>query len=164
MDARYQGVPEGASALIPRLFCRDPAAAIEFCVHTFDAIDRGRRLGPDGEVVHAMLTIGPAMLMIDGEWPTLPTRAPQPDGSSPVVIYVYVADVDRTVARALAAGARLLIPAQNQFWGDRIAWIVDPSGHVWTVASRVEETSAEERARRWADIRKPPGSGESASP
>ncbi len=152
MAVDVKAIPEGASVVIPRLVCRDPAAAIDFCVKTFGAIERGRRPGPDGAVAHAMLTIGPAMLMIEAEWPTLTSRAPQPDGSSPVVIYVYVPDVDETVARALANGAQVLVPLQDQFWGDRIAWIMDPSGHVWTVASRIEETSADERTDRWANI------------
>jgi PhnB protein len=69
-----------------------------------------------------------------------------------VVIFVYVPDVDATVARASACGATVLVPLQNQFWGDRIAWFMDPSGHVWTVATRVEETTAQERAERWERI------------
>jgi len=145
-------IPEGASAVIPRLICRDPAAALDFCVSTFGAIERLRRPGPDGKVAHVMMTIGPAMIMIEGEWPTLPSRAPQLDGSSPIVIYVYVEDVDKTVERAIANGAQVLVPLQNQFWGDRIAWIMDPSGHVWTVATRIEETSTEERTDRWSTI------------
>ena len=81
------------------------------------------------------------------------SRAPVADGSSPVVIFVYVADVDDALKRAVAAGATILIPAQNQFWGDRTARILDPSGHVWTVASRIEETTEGQRAERWADTR-----------
>jgi PhnB protein len=69
-----------------------------------------------------------------------------------VVIFVYVENVDQTVERAVGLGAQVLIPAQNQFWGDRIAWIMDPSGHVWTIATRVEETTAEERQDRWSGI------------
>ena len=121
MAADVKAIPEGASVVIPRLVCRDPAAAIDFCVRTFGAIERGRRPGPDGTVAHAMLTFGPAMVMIEAEWPTLTSRAPSPDGSSPVVIYVYVQDVDETVERAVANGAQVLVPLQNQFWGDRIA-------------------------------------------
>jgi PhnB protein len=90
------------------------------------------------------------MVMIEAEWPTLPSRAPVPDGSSPVVIFVYVPDVDATVERAVGLGARVLVPLQDQFWGDRLAWIMDPSGHVWTIASRIEDTTAEERSRRWS--------------
>lgn len=152
MAGQVKAVPDGASVIIPRLVCRDPAAAIDFCVNTFGAVERVRRPGPDGTVAHAMLMIGPAMIMIEGEWPTLTSRAPQPDGSSPVVIYVYVEDVDQTVGRAIAGGAQVLVPAQNQFWGDRIAWIMDPSGHVWTVATRIEETTEPERTGRWSSL------------
>ena len=147
-----KGIPEGASVLIPRLFCRDVAAASDFCVNTFGAVERNRRPAPDGTAAHALMTIGPAMFMIEREWPQLPSRAPAGDGSSPVVLYVYVEDVDKTVERAVAAGAKLLMPAQNQFWGDRTGWIVDPSGHVWTIASRVEDTSEDQRSERWSNI------------
>ncbi len=152
MATQGKGIPENSSVVIPRLFCRDPAAEIDFCARTFDAVELGRRPGPDGRVVHALLTIGPQMIMIEGEWPTIPSRAPTPDGSSPVVIFVYVEDVDRTLERAVAGGAQVLIPAKDQFWGDRTAWILDPAGHVWTIATRVEETSEEERERRWSKI------------
>ena len=94
------------------------------------------------------------MLMIEAEFPALPNRAPQPDGSSPVAIYVYVANVDETVKRAVAAGAKILFPAKDQFWGDRTAWVMDPAGHVWTIATRIEETSAGQRQTRWEEIRK----------
>jgi len=114
-------LPENTSIIIPRLVCRDPAAEIDFCVKTFEAVELTRRPGPDGSVRHALLTIGPEMIMIDAEWPTLPSRAPTTDGASPVVIFVYVSDVDRTVERASACGARVLVPLKNQFWGDRIA-------------------------------------------
>lgn len=152
MPSTARPLPEGASVVIPRLFCRDPAAAIDFCAQVFGAVELGRRPGPDGTIAHALLTIGPAMLMIEAEWPTLPSRAPRPDGSSPVVLYVYVENVDETLRRAVAAGAEVLVPAQDQFWGDRIAWLMDPSGHVWTVATRIEETTAEEREVRWSGI------------
>ena len=93
------------------------------------------------------------MIMIQAEFPTLSSRAPQPDGTSPVVIYVYVEDVDAVMERAVAAGARILLQAKDQFWGDRTGRIMDPSGHVWTISSRVEETSSEEREERWSSIR-----------
>src|SRR5262245_650636 len=145
-------LPENTSIIIPRLVCRDPAAQIDFCVRTFEAVVLNRRPGPDGSVAHGLLTIGPEMIMIEAEWPTLPSRAPAADGTSPVAIFVYVPDVDRTVDRALDYGGKLLVPAQNQFWGDRTAWIMDPSGHVWTVAMRIEETTAEERRERWEKV------------
>ena len=73
MPGEAKGVPEGASAIIPRLYCRDVAAEIDFCKKTFGAVEGVRRPGPDGKAAHAMLTIGPAMLMIEAEWPTLPS-------------------------------------------------------------------------------------------
>ena len=145
-------IPEGVVVVMPMLVCRDVAAAIEFCKVAFGAAEVVRRPGPDGTVAHAALTIGGAMIMIEGEWPGLASRAPEPDGSSPVVLYVYVEDVDAAIDRAVAAGAKVLLPVKKQFWGDRTGRILDPSGHVWTISSRVEETSSTEREERWSGI------------
>lgn len=147
-------LPTGISPLMPMLVCRDVAAEIDFCQATFGAAELNRRPGPDGRAAHALLTINGAHLMIEAEWPTLASRAPQPDATSPVVLFVYVADVDATAARAIAAGATILLPLQNQFWGDRTCRLIDPSGHVWTIATRLEETTAEERTNRWSAILK----------
>jgi len=147
-------IPDGVPVVMPMLVCRDAATEIDFCTTTFEAVELVRRPGPDGNVAHALLAIGPAMVMIEAEWPTLASRAPLPDGSSPVVLYIYVADVDAAIERAVAAGARILVPVTNQFWGDRTARIVDPMGHVWTVSTRVEETSSAEREQRWSSIAK----------
>jgi len=84
---KVKPIPDGMSVVTPRLFCRDPAAEIEFCKQTFEAVELNRRPVPDGTVAHALITIGPAMVMIEGEWPTLASRAPQLDGSSPVAIF-----------------------------------------------------------------------------
>ena len=145
-------IPDGASVVMPMLVCRDASAEIDFCTTTFGAVEQVRRPGPDGTVAHSLLTISGAMIMIEGEWPTLASRAPQEDGSSPVVIYVYVEDVDAVVERAVAAGAKILIPVKDQFWGDRTGRIIDPSGHVWTISTRIEETSSTEREDRWSSI------------
>jgi PhnB protein len=154
MTSKVNGVPDNSSRIIPRLVCKDGGAEVDFCIATFDAVELNRRPGPDGTMAHALLTIGDEMIMIEGEWPALPSRAPEPDGSSPVVIFVYVEDVDKTFQRAIANGATVILQPQNQFWGDRIAWITDPAGHVWTIATRIEETSAEERSDRWDAILK----------
>lgn len=152
METKTRPLPENTSIIIPRLVCRAPAAEVDFCMRAFDAVSLNERPGPDGTLAHALLQIGPEMVMIEAEWPTLPSRAPAADGSSPVVIFVYVPDVDGTVARAAECGATILMPAQDQFWGDRIAWLMDPAGHVWTVATRIEQTTAEERTQRWDKI------------
>ena len=145
-------VPDNSSVVIPMLVCRDVSAEIDFCKTTFDAIELGRRPGPDGTVVQALLTIGGQMVIIEAQWPTLASRAPHPDGSSPVVIFVYVEDVNTVIERAVVTGAKVLLPVKDQFWGDRTGRIIDPSGHVWTIATRIEETSSAERDERWSDI------------
>ena len=149
-DSLTSGVPVGASPIIPRLVCRDAAAEIAFLTDVFHAKVGVQRPARDGRVAHAMLLFDSAMLMVESEWPEVPSRAPSADGSSPVVIYVYVANVDGTVAHAVERGAVLLAPVTTQFWGDRTGWIMDPSGHVWTVASRVEQTTESQRQSRWA--------------
>jgi len=145
-------IPDGASVVMPMLVCRDAGAELEFCKTAFGAAERVRRPGPDGAVAHALVTIGGAMVMIEGEWPTLSSRAPSVDGSSPVAIYVYVDNVDSVVERAVDAGAKILVPIQDQFWGDRTGRIIDPAGHVWIVSSRIEETTENERRERWSHI------------
>ena len=150
--SKVKPIPDGVPVVMPMLVCRDASAELDFCKTTFGAVELVRRPGPDGTVAHALVTIGPAMVMIEGEWPTLASRAPQSDGSSPVVIYVYVEDVDKVIERGVAAGAKVLLPVKNQFWGDRTGRIVDPSGHVWTISTRVEETSSDQREQRWSSI------------
>jgi PhnB protein len=152
MSEQRKGTPEGASAVIPRLFCRDAVAEIEFCTGTFGAEEVVRRPGADGRIAHALIMFGPTMVMIESEWPEATNRAPALDGSSSVALYVYVENVDETVERAVARGARVLMPASDQFWGDRTAWILDPSGHVWTVATRIEETTEAQRKERLARL------------
>jgi PhnB protein len=153
-----KAVPEGVQAVFPMLICKSPEAEMNFCAAAFGAVEQVRRPGPDGSPIHIAMRINDAFLVVQSEFPDeVASRAPRADGSSPVVMFVYVVDVDQAVERALAMGARVLIPAQNQFWGDRTARIIDPSGHVWTVASRIEETSEKQRAKRWSDIREGQG-------
>lgn len=123
--------------VIPMLVCRDAAAEIDFCRRAFGAVELSRRTAKEGSVVHATLKIGEAMIMVHDESPHLASRAPQPDGTSPVVIYLYCEAVDPVIERATSAGARILLPAADQFWGDRVGRIVDPAGHVWNIAARI---------------------------
>lgn len=150
--SRVKPVPEGVPVVMPMLVCRDASAEIDFCKVTFGAVELNRRSGPDGIVAHGLVAIGVAMIMIEGEWPGVASRSPEMDGSSPVLLYVYVADVDAAVQRAVGAGAKVLMPVEDRFWGDRTGRIMDPSGHVWTLSTRIEETSAEERRDRWSRI------------
>jgi PhnB protein len=130
-------------AIIPMLVCADAAAEIAFCAAAFGAVELSRRADADGSVTHATLGVGELLIMVHGETAHLASRAPALDGSSPVVIYLYLEDVDGAIERAVAAEARVLTPIADQFWGDRMGRIVDPQGHVWNVASRVDWTARE---------------------
>jgi PhnB protein len=152
--ATVKSVPQGVQAVFPMLVCPSPEAEMNFCASAFGAVEQVRRPGPDGTPIHIAMRINEAFLVVQSEFPdVVANRVPNPDGSSPVVIFVYVADVDQAVDRAAAMGAQVLMPPQDQFWGDRTARIIDPSGHVWTVASRIEETTEEQRAERWSNLR-----------
>jgi len=119
------------------LVCADGAAEIEFCKQAFGAIELSRRLGNAGEVVHATLRIEEDMFMVHGQYPHLKSVAPENDGSSPVVIYLYIDDVDVVIDRAVKAGAQILLPAADTPWGDRVGRVIDPAGHVWNVATHL---------------------------
>jgi PhnB protein len=152
--ATVKSIPEGVQAVFPMLVCQSPEAEMSFCAAAFGAVEQVRRPGPDGSPIHIAMRINDAFLVVQSESPdVVASRAPTGDGSSPVVIFVYVVDVDQAVERAVAMGATILIPAQDQFWGDRTARLLDPSGHVWIVASRIEVTTEEQRSKRWSDIR-----------
>jgi len=152
--ATVKSIPEGVQAVFPMLVCQSPEAEMSFCAAAYGAVEQVRRPGPDGSPIHLAMRINNAFLVVQAESPdVVASRAPTGDGSSPVVIFVYVVDVDQAVERAVAMGATILIPAQDQFWGDRTARLLDPSGHVWIVASRIEVTTEEQRSKRWSDIR-----------
>jgi len=151
---RIKTLPDGVQAVFPMLVCKSPEAEMTFCAAAFGAVEHVRRPGADGSALHIAMRINDAFLVAQAEFPEVVTsRAPALDGSSPVPIFIYVRDVDDVVERAVAAGARIVLPPQDQFWGDRTARLVDPSGHVWTVASRTEEMTEAQRANRWAEIR-----------
>ncbi|GGY78226.1 putative glyoxalase/bleomycin resistance protein [Cellvibrio zantedeschiae] len=125
--------------IIPMLVCRDAKAELEFCVQAFGATELSRRTAEDGSVVHATLMIHQSLIMVHDESPHLASKAPQADGSSSVVTYLYDENVDEIMNRAVALGARVLMPAEDQFWEDRVGRIIDPAGHVWNIAARIGE-------------------------
>lgn len=125
--------------IIPMLICRNASKEIDFCVEAFDAVELSRREAKDGNVVHATLKIFESMIMLHDESPHLGSIAPKDDGSSSVVNYLYCEDADMTINRAIAAGARVKIPAEDNYWGDRVGRVIDPAGHVWNIASRIDD-------------------------
>ena len=141
-------VPEGHHTVTPYLSVQGASAAIDFYTKAFGATEVLRLAGPDGKLGHAEIQIGDSRVMLADEFPPMNFRAPRTVGGTPVHIHLYVQDVDAIYARALAAGAKTLRPIADQFYGDRSVSLEDPFGHVWHVASRKEDLTLEEIARR----------------
>jgi PhnB protein len=147
-------IPDTYRRVTPCLVVQGAAKAIDFYADVFGATERMRFPGPGGTVAHAEIQIGDSVLIVEDESPFMDTKAPPADGlaGSPVFQFIYVEDVDATVARAVALGATLRRAPQDQFYGDRDGFIIDPFGHGWTVASHVEDVSPEELGRRLAKL------------
>jgi PhnB protein len=127
---------DGGFLIIPMLTCVDTQAEIAFCKQAFGAALLSERLWTDGRVIHATLAGGQALFMVHGEISHLASQEPQHDGSSSVVLYLYLSDPDKTIEDAVRAGASVLLPAKDEPWGDRVGRIMDPAGHVWNIARR----------------------------
>lgn len=146
--AKVRPVPEGFHTLTPHLVVRDAPKAIEFYKKAFNAGVIGVHYTPDGKVMHASLKIGDSILMLNDEFPGMGSRSPQSISGSPVVINIYVKDVDQLFNQAVSAGATVTMPLADQFWGDRYGQVKDPFGHSWSLASHKEDVSAQELERR----------------
>lgn len=146
-------IPERYSTVTPSLTCDGCAEAIVFYREAFGAEEVDRAAGPDGTVWHAEIRIGDAIVMLNDEFPQHGSTAPTTLGGSPVSLFVYVEDVDAAYERAVDAGAESTMEPTDMFWGDRTCGLVDPFGHRWSIATRVEELSPEELARRQEEAR-----------
>jgi PhnB protein len=149
--ADVKPIPDEYPQVAPYLCVDGADAAIEFYREVLGTTERARLAGPDGKVAHAELQLGDALIMLADEYPELGIRSPKAFGGSPVTISVYVEDVDAVFGRALQAGAKALRPVEDQFYGDRIGQFEDPFGHRWSVATRIEDVTPEEMARRAAE-------------
>jgi PhnB protein len=145
-------IPEGYPQVIPSLVIDGAAAAIDFYCGVLGATERMRMGGPDGKIGHAELQIGDGVIMLSDEFPDMGFVGPRSVGGSPVMVNVYVDDVDGVYAKALAAGATELRAVENQFYGDRSAQFEDPYGHRWNVATHIEDVPEDEMARRVQEI------------
>jgi PhnB protein len=143
-------VPEGYHSVTPYLIINDAARAIDFYKKVFGATEVMRMADPNGKVGHAEIQIGNSKIMLADEHPEMGHRSPQSLGGSPVGLHLYLKDVDGTVEKALAAGAKLERPVKDQFYGDRSGQIKDPFGHVWNVSTHKEDVSPEEMEKRAA--------------
>jgi PhnB protein len=141
-------IPNKNQPMCPYLIVRGAAAAIDFYSQAFGATELFRLKDPTGKIGHAELEVGGAHFMLADEYPDFGALSPVTVGGTPVAIHLYVADVDATVAQASAAGATVLQPLRDEFFGDRVAILSDPFGHKWHLATRKENVTPEEMQRR----------------
>ena len=151
---RAKAVPDGYPRVAPYLIVDGAAKALDFYRHVFGAIERMWMPGPGGKVGHAEIAIGDSVIMLADEHPEMGARAPRSFGGSPVSLHVYVDDVDATVKTATTAGAKVLRPVEDKFYGDRSASLEDPFGHRWHVSTHKEDVPPDEMARRAAALAK----------
>ncbi len=141
-------IPEGYKTITPYLIIKGAARAIEYYKKVFGATVTLRMDAPDGRVGHAELKIGDSHIMLADENPGMGATSATTIGASPVSLLIYVPEVDRVVEKAVAEGAKILKPVQDQFYGDRSGFLQDPFGHLWGVATHIEDVSSEEMKRR----------------
>ena len=148
MTTSAKAIPEGYHTVTPYLILNAAGEAIAFYKGALGAEEVIRMEDPGGKVHHAEIKIGDSRIMLADEHPELQALSPKTVGGSPVSIHLYVEDVDGAVERAVAAGAKLIRPVADQFYGDRVGGIEDPFGYRWFIATRKEDVSIEEIRRR----------------
>ncbi|MDA8384022.1 MAG: VOC family protein [Betaproteobacteria bacterium] len=150
-------IPEGYRSVTPYLGVRGAAEAIEHYKRALGAVELFRLSTPTGGVGHAELMVGDSRIMLADERPEGVLRSPLTLGGTAIGLHVYVEDVDARFARAIEAGAKVISPVKDQFYGDRTGTLEDPFGHVWTLATHKEDLSPEEIAKRAEAFFKPGG-------
>jgi len=152
MSPAVKPIPDDYPRVMPYLYIDGAADAIEFYKTVLGATERMRIAAPGGRVGHAELEIGKSVIMMADEAPDMGVRGPKTVGGTPVLLLVYVEDVDATYAKALKAGATEERGLEDQFYGDRTAQFFDPWGHSWSVATHIEDVSPDEMAKRAAKM------------
>ena len=150
-------IPDGYHSVTPYLVIKGAARAIDFYKQVFGATEMLRMEGPGGSIGHAEIKIGDSPVMLADEHPAMNCLGPESFGGSPVSLMIYVEDSDAVFAQAVAAGATVIRPLQDQFYGDRSGTVTDPFGHTWTIATHKEDLSPEEVGRRAAEFMKKQG-------
>jgi PhnB protein len=141
-------IPEGYHTITPYLAVKDAAEAIDYYKQAFGAKERVRMDAPDGKIGHAELEIGDSLVMLSDPFPQSSTTPPKELGGTTSSIFMYVEDVDAVVKRAIDAGATITMEVADQFWGDRFGSVTDPFGHVWSIATHIEDVPPAEMAER----------------
>jgi uncharacterized glyoxalase superfamily protein PhnB len=149
---RRGAVPDGFHTVTPYLFVRGCAQAIEFYTRAFGAQELLRNYAPDGKtIMHARVRIGDSIVMLNDEFPEVGGQSPLSLEGSPVTLHLYVEDADAWFARAVDAGCTVEMPLADMFWGDRYGQLVDPFGHSWSIATRLEDLTPEDVRTRAAE-------------
>ena len=150
MNKKVSYIPKDYNSVTPYLVIRGAAQAIEYYKKVFGATETVRMPGPDGKIGHAELKIGNSHIMLADENPSMGQghTSAATIGASPVSLYVYLPNVDEVVERAKTDGAKILKPVENQFYGDRTGFFQDPFGHLWGVATHVEDVSPQDMQER----------------
>ena len=142
-------IPDGYHTVTPHIIVKDAAKAIDFYTKAFGATENFRMPGPDGKsVMHAEIKIGNSHVMLAEENPDWQCKGPTLLGGTPVTIHLYVNDADAAFKKAVDAGAEATMPVDTMFWGDRYGKVTDPFGHVWSVATHIEDVPPEEMGKR----------------
>ncbi len=157
-----KAIPDGYHSVTPYLVMRDAARAIDFYKQALGATEIFRFSAPDGKIGHAEIKVGDSVIMLADEMPDMGYRGPQTLGGTAVSLMVYVEDVDQQFQRAIEAGGKVKQQVKDQFYGDRSGTLEDPFGHVWTIATHVEDVSEDELAKRAAAMHKQPAREERA--
>ena len=150
MSEKVKAIPEGFHSVNPYLCVSDAARAIEFYKEAFGATERMRMEAPGGKIGHAEIQIGDSIIMLADEHPELNFRSPKTLGGPSSHFMIYVEDVDARVEQAVAAGAKLVKPVKDEFYGDRSGSVEDPFGHLWYISTHMEDVTREEMERRVA--------------
>jgi PhnB protein len=145
-----KAIPDGYHTVTPYLVMRDAARAIDYYKHALGATELFRFSAPDGKIGHAEIKVGDSVIMLADEMPDMGYRGPQTLGGAAVSLMVYVEDVDQQFQRAIDAGGKVKQQVTDQFYGDRSGTLEDPFGHVWTIATHVEDVSQDELMKRAA--------------
>jgi PhnB protein len=146
--ASVKPIPEGYHSITPALVSSNANAAIEFYKKAFGATEKGGpALGPDGRVIHAELRIGDSVIFVNDTMGPASNLGPEPKVHA-LQLHLYVENADQVFERAVKAGARVAEPLQNMFWGDRYGKISDPDGHIWAIATHVEDVAPQEMEKR----------------
>lgn len=148
MSGGVDPVPEGFHTITPYMTVKGAPEAIEFYKEAFGATEVGRMEAPGGRIGHAEIKIGDSFVMLADEFPEINFRSPQTLGGPSAQFMIYVEDVDARVEQAVAAGAKLVRPVKDQFYGDRSGGVEDPFGHFWYISTRIENLTLEEIKKR----------------